>query len=110
MSKNKNVLQKGSALDEGEAAWGTREGFLQLFLQIQKVSFFMSSVVFTNKKVSNYFPQSLTLAEGEAAWCAREGSHRQSGCVGQRRRDTGEGYIDNIEEKTMMCKYCDCCD
>merc|ERR1719225_1602930 len=49
----------------------------------------MSSVVFTNKKVSNYFPKSLTLAEGEAAWCAREGSHRQSGCVGQRGRDTG---------------------
>ena len=70
----------------------------------------MSSVVFTNKKVSNYFPKSLTLAEGEAAWCAREGSHRQGGCVGQRRRDTGEGNIDNIEEKTMMCKYCDCCD
>ena len=62
-------------------------------LQIQKVSFFMSSVVFTNKKVSNYFPKSLTLAKGKAAWSARERSHRQSGRVGQRRRDTGEGKI-----------------
>ena len=88
MSKNKNVLQKGSAL-----ALSTRERCPLLFLQIQKVSFFMSSVVFTNKKVSNYFPKSLTLAKGKAAWSARERSHSQSGRVGQRRRDTGEGKI-----------------
>ena len=48
---------------------------------------------FTNKKVSNYFPKSLTLAESEAAWSTRERSHSQSGRVGQRRRDTGEGKI-----------------
>ena len=59
----------------------------------KKVSFFISSVAFTNKKVSNYFPKSLTLAKGKAAWSARERSHRQSGRVGQRRRDTGEGKI-----------------
>ena len=91
-------------------------------IQIQKISFFMSSVVFTTtksiffktsvaftKKSFNFFSsKSSTLAEGEAAWCARERSHRQSGRVGQRRRDTGdEKEILTISKK--MCKYCDCC-
>ena len=57
------------------------------------------SVVFTNIKYQIISPKILTLAEGEAAWCAREGSHRQSGRVGQRRRDTGEGNIDVILKK-----------
>ena len=80
MLNNKNVLQKGSAL-----ALSTRDGRLLLFLQIQKVS--------------SYLSKSLTLAEGEAARGTREGSHRQSGRVGQRRRDTGDGNIDIILTK-----------
>ena len=58
-----------------------------------KSIFFKTSVAFTNKKVSIYFSKISTLAEGEAAWSARERSHSQSGRVGQRRRDTGEGKI-----------------
>ena len=95
MSKNKNVLQKGSALAEGEDVQ-SRDALCCFY---KKYHFLCLLLFLQIKKYQIISPQSLTLAEGEAAWCAREGSHRQGGCVGQRRRDTGEGKILTISKK-----------
>ena len=94
MSKNKNQLQKGSAKLLGVHV---RSAFV-VFTNTKSIIFYVFCFS-TNKKVSNYFPKSLTLAKGKAAWSARERSHRQSGRVGQRRRDTGDGNIDIILKK-----------
>ena len=80
--RNKNVEEQKCIAKRFSTCF---EGCLLLLLQIQKVSI--------------YSYKSLTLAEGEAARGTREGSHRQSGRVGQRRRDTGDGNIDIILKK-----------